>query len=156
MESTFETPSEKKGPKKELSEKKGPKKELSEKGSNMLTTIQNFANTSTGAATIGGTTGAGLAYLADRLLTKDDEEEDTKGRRLLMTLLGGALGAGAGYGIQKSASDGDDVRSLIRQDAAELSDEELESKISNLESLEKQASAQSWILDRLKLHCKVA
>jgi hypothetical protein len=156
MESTFETPSEKKGPKKELSEKKGPKKELSEKGSNMLTTIQNFANTSTGAATIGGTTGAGLAYLADRLLTKDDEEEDTKGRRLLMTLLGGALGAGAGYAIQKSASDGDDVRALIRQDAAELSDEELESKISNLESLEKQASAQSWILDRLKLHCKVA
>ncbi len=164
LESTFEQPVEKKGPsdedKKETSSNGNWVDKLSEKGNNMLTSIQNFANTRTGATTIGGTTGAGLAYLADRLLTKDDEEEDTKGRRLLMTLLGGALGAGAGYGIQamrqKSASDGNDVRSLIRQDAAELSDEELESKISNLESLEKQASAESWILDRLKLHCKVA
>jgi hypothetical protein len=125
---------------------------LSTKGSELFKGIQDFANTSTGAATIGGTTGAGLAYIADKLLTKDSEEDDTQGRRLLLTLVGGVLGAGAGYGIQKIAAEEGDVRAMLRQEASALSDEELEAKVSQMELMEKQASYGNWISDRLKLH----
>ena len=129
---------------------------LSEQGNKFLTGIQDFANTSAGATTIGGTTGAGIAYIADKLLTKDSEEESTEGRRLLLTLLGGALGAGAGYGInayrQKKASETMDVRTLIQREAEALSDKDLESKVKQMEYMEKQASYSNWIADRLKLH----
>ena len=132
---------------------------LTDYGKDAFSKIQDFASTRVGSGVIGATTGAGLAYLIDKMTTDGDEDEDkVRNRRIITSLLGALGGAAAGVGIQhymgqqKTAMEEQNpakVQSLLQQEAAALSDEALEQKVTELEMKEKTASYTDFIHRRL-------
>jgi len=132
---------------------------LTDYGKDAFNKIQDFASTRAGSGVLGATTGAGLAYLIDKMTTDGDEDEDkVRNRRVITSLLGALGGAAAGMGIQhymgqqKTAMDNPaKVQSLLQQEATAMSDEELEQKVTELEMREKTASAKDFIHRRLRV-----
>jgi len=122
-------------------------------GKDVLGKIQSFASTRAGSGVIGATTGAGLAYLIDKMTTDGDEDEDkVRNRRIITSLLGALGGAAAGMAIQKFATDSPaKVQSLLQQEATAMSDEDLENKVNELEMREKTASVKDFIHRRLRV-----
>ena len=115
---------------------------LSERGSAMYDNVKQMLNTRGGAAAAGAGAGIALTALADKLLgSKPKEgEEESSGRKVLKYLLGGALGAGAGVGIQhlfnKQASDysyKERLQLMMRKEASCLSQDDLEFRIETIE-----------------------